>query len=510
MKRSTGSRQQGQNPGSGQAGVETRDRGRAGDHAGLVRRELVEPAVDCTALRPGQPAGQLDVRAVVAGLAREQRLVELDQLGIHTGVAGGERLGERAVQHLHAIAAAGLDERAAEQGVDRPRRLVAARRLHELGRVRAGRQSAELVAAPPDVADHLLEVLELFARQPGERHGELCELGVAEHQTDRGRGRLLLAVGVIDEQLVEAAERRAAPGRIGARMQVQHSRREASTGAFAVGIAPATLCVVRGRIALAILVLTTAGACIGRTGGRVEYVAPRREPPPLVVPGILSAHFSRDDERTPASADAIVLVFDRELDAASLTARAFMVVMRDGSRVRAREAVLAPASEDDENRTVTLWGDFGDPQHRPPTDAVIIEPVWDEDGGSLLGAATKIDAFDEGPRVIAALAMGPSPTRCPESGHVVRLYWSDELRGIATDDLARIELVFADGTVAPPAGLDDDASTGTDSVDDNVLDLCAGRAAEPRELRIAAAAFTDPSGHPNAAVRVAVTSPDAG
>lgn len=261
------------------------------------------------------------------------------------------------------------------------------------------------------------------------------------------------------------------------------------------------------RRALALLLLT---ACPHAGEGRIEYVVPRRDTVPLVVPGILSAHFSRDDEKTPADADAIVLVFDRELDAASLTGRAFMIVMGDGSRVRAREAVLAPASEDDENRTVTLWGDFGDPQHRPPTDAVIIEPVWDEAGGSLLGAASKIAAFAEGPQVIAALALPSSPTRCAGAASVVRMYWSDELRGVEPADLARIELVLADGSAKAPVALDDDAATGTDSVDDNVLDLCVGEAAEVRELRVAANAFTDPSGHPNAAVRVSIAAPDSG
>jgi hypothetical protein len=262
---------------------------------------------------------------------------------------------------------------------------------------------------------------------------------------------------------------------------------------------------VRRAVLTLTVLLAIAGCHRAPPRGRVEYVVPRRETLPLVVPGILSAHFSRDDERTPADADAIVLVFDRELDAASLTGRAFMVVMGDGSRVRAREAVLAPASEDDENRTVTLWGDFGDPQHRPPTDAVIIEPVWDEAGGSLLGAATKVDAFTQGPRVIAALAVPPLPTRCQGAASAVRLYWSDELRGVDADDLGRIELLLADGGTKAPVALDDDAASGTDAVDDNVLDLCVGERSEVRELRVAAGAFTDPSGHPNGVVRVSVT-----
>ncbi|MBC8071176.1 MAG: hypothetical protein IAG13_22815 [Deltaproteobacteria bacterium] len=261
---------------------------------------------------------------------------------------------------------------------------------------------------------------------------------------------------------------------------------------------------VRVRELITLAAALAMGSCYRVPPGRVEYVAPTAMASPLVVPGMLSAHFSRDDPRTPSTADAIVLVFDRELDAASLTARAFMVVLGDGSRVRAVEAVLAPASEDDENRTVTLWGDFGDPQHRPPTDAVIIEPVWDERGGSLLGAAIEIDAFGEGPRVISAQALPTAASRCPGAAQAVRLYWSDELHGIEPGDLAHIELVLADGSARPPVAFDDDA--GSDASSDNVLDLCVAELAEVRELRVAAAAFTDPSGHPSPAVHVAVST----
>jgi hypothetical protein len=183
-----------------------------------------------------------------------------------------------------------------------------------------------------------------------------------------------------------------------------------------------------------------------------------------------------------------------------------MVVLGDGSRVRALEAVLAPASEDDENRTITLWGDFGDALHRPPTDVVIIAPVWDERGGSLLGAAIKLDAFGEGPRVIAAQALAPAASCCPGAAQAVRLYWSDEVHGIEPGDLARIELVLADGSAKPPVGFDDD--TGSDAAADNVLDLCIAELAEVRELRVEAAAFTDPSGHPSPAVHVAVSTAD--
>jgi hypothetical protein len=229
--------------------------------------------------------------------------------------------------------------------------------------------------------------------------------------------------------------------------------------------------------------------------GRIDYVVPQpsRAPPP--VAGILSAHFSRDAQRDHTAADAIVVVFDRELDASSLVGRAFMVVLSDGSRVRADAAVLAPASEADENRTVMLWGEFGAPEGPTPTDVVVIDRIWDEAGGPLLGASGKVSAYADGPRLVAVHGLGaPQSGACGGAGQVVRTYWSDEVDDVGDDDLPRIDVELADGRTVHPTGFDDTVENGTDVGDDNVLDLCLAEAIEPRVLRIDAGVFAGPAG----------------
>jgi len=237
--------------------------------------------------------------------------------------------------------------------------------------------------------------------------------------------------------------------------------------------------------------------------GGVDMVVPR--PGEVATPEvtIVAARFSRDDSGTPARADAIVLVFDRDVDAVSLTPTAFLVVEADGTRVMAEEAVLAPASEDDENRSVTLWGDFGDPEKNPPTDVIVIGPVYAEDGTPLVGSVAKLEPWKSGARVVAAETVAPGPARCPGALQVVRTYWSDEIRGVEPADLARVELALGSGPARAPVGFDDYLGDG-DAADDNVLDLCIDVDAPLVELRIAAATFVDAAGHPSAAVQLPV------
>ena len=66
---------------------------------------------------------------------------------------------------------------------------------------------------------HLLEVLELLARQAREREREPSVLGVREHERERARGGFLLAVGVIEQQLRQMAQRVLDPRRRGGRLE---------------------------------------------------------------------------------------------------------------------------------------------------------------------------------------------------------------------------------------------------------------------------------------------------
>jgi hypothetical protein len=232
-------------------------------------------------------------------------------------------------------------------------------------------------------------------------------------------------------------------------------------------------------------------------------VVPRPDQGVAPEAAILAARFSRDNSRTPADADAIVLVFDRDVDAVSLVPYAFLIVQADGTRVLAVEAVLAPASESDENRTVTLYGDFGDPKENPATDVIVVATLYAEDGTPLLGAAAKVEPWDIGTRAVMAESIPPGPLRCPQARQVLRTYWSDEIRGIEPADLEHVQIGLGQGPARAPIGFDDHAGDG-DTNDDNVLDLCVDVDSPIVELRIAAGTFVDATGQPSAAVALPV------
>lgn len=254
-------------------------------------------------------------------------------------------------------------------------------------------------------------------------------------------------------------------------------------------------------------VLVAIGCRYAGGSPRAEYVPSRAAEASELAHGPISATFAHDDGASPTHDDCIVVVFDRELDAASLQARSFLVVLGDGSRVFAETAVLAPASEDDENRSVWLYGDFGDPLHRPPTDVVVVAPVWAEDGRETLGAAVKVAAHDRPAEVVATELLAPGEARCPGARQLVRLYWSETIRGVEADDRPRFELTTSAGATIPPSAFDDVPGHGTDPIDDNVLDLCVADGAELRELRIAQGAIQSVEGRGNGALRIALPEP---
>lgn len=221
-------------------------------------------------------------------------------------------------------------------------------------------------------------------------------------------------------------------------------------------------------------------------------------------PTLLSAHFAEDDAPHFEGRDAIALVFSEEVDAASLHADAFMVLLADGGRTLATEAYLAPASEADENRTVWIVGDFGDPRRRPPTDVVVIRSLHTESGAPLKGALGPVLGFDEGGRIVFAQVQ---PEPCAPGQPRVRTYWSDVLRDVAADDLEAITLELISGRTVQPSSFEDHGDAGAfvgETRDDNVLDLCVPEDERVVGVRVAAGAFADVSGHRSVATRVAV------
>ncbi|PRP93305.1 hypothetical protein ENSA5_43270 [Enhygromyxa salina] len=268
-------------------------------------------------------------------------------------------------------------------------------------------------------------------------------------------------------------------------------------------------------------------ACVS-TGGvaaRGHYQTPERPAAPEPAPLLVSAHLSRFGvepapmsetgaarmvEGSEASEDRLVLVFAHELDPTTIDPRALAILRADGRRVRPTRAFLAPADEGDENRSLTLTGNFGS-EGATPVAVHVIGRLYAETGEDLQGLDADISGPSEPDRPVVVEQLEPGPRRCPDARGVVRSYWTDTLTGVGDDDLAGIELRLADGRTLAPSGFDDQAQREGEGegealdagrADDNVLDLCVDADVAVVHVRFAAGLFADPGGVPSAAADV--------
>lgn len=235
----------------------------------------------------------------------------------------------------------------------------------------------------------------------------------------------------------------------------------------------------------------------------------RDAPPPTAAPRLLSAQVAELGSATASGPDTLVLVFDAQVDAASLDPRVFVVSRASARPVRPTRARLGPANEDDENRTVWLEGEFGDPgPDEQPTHVAVFGPLYTEQGRSLTGQGATITPLEVGPSVVAAELLAAGPGRCEGSVTALRTYWSEALRGVEPEDLASIGVSGLSPKPAPPSGFDDHAARFAEAGQDNVLDLClvsaSASAATSVQVTVAAGLFHDVAGHPSAEVRLDV------
>ncbi|MEM6992947.1 MAG: hypothetical protein AAF721_20695 [Myxococcota bacterium] len=252
----------------------------------------------------------------------------------------------------------------------------------------------------------------------------------------------------------------------------------------------------------AVLAASLASGCVRQaappqTVHTIDFPAPTAVAPAPVPPEILSAHFAIDNAPPLDGLDALPVVFSVELDAATVVPAYFLVARSDGSRARPKAAVLSPASESDENRTVLLVGEFGAPGKAAPTNVAVSGPVYSEEGQALRGLAAPVLAFETPPTIVFAESLAPAEGRCPEAKSVIRTYWSEGLRALAPEATAKLRVEIDGGQDVTPTGFDDHGAPGQDAGDDNVLDICVGHDARPLRLRVEAGVLADPAGHAN-------------
>lgn len=235
-----------------------------------------------------------------------------------------------------------------------------------------------------------------------------------------------------------------------------------------------------------------------QTAAPAGLVVESRRPLPAIESPLLSARFVREG----GSEDELLLVFSGRVDPATLQAVDFIVVRDDGSRIFPARALLSPADERDEHRSVLLQGDFGDGAARA---LQVVGALFTVDGVALESVDGELGAQGEPDILVAVEVLEPQEGRCEGASGVVRTYWSDRLGTLGAGSRERFTVELAEGSPVHPNGLDDhgaQSGVGEGPEDDNVLDLCLDTDADIKAVRVDAAAVVDAGGRASAAGRL--------
>ncbi len=262
---------------------------------------------------------------------------------------------------------------------------------------------------------------------------------------------------------------------------------------------------MRKHLAPLALVASLTGCATSSAGARRSPAPPglvveSRRPLEASTSPLLSARFVREGD----SEDELLLVFSGRVDAPTLQAVDFIVVRDDGSRIYPARALLWPADERDEHRSVLLQGDFGLGSARA---LQVVGALFTVDGVALESVDGELGAEDEPDVLVAAEVLTPAEGRCEGAASMVRTYWSDRLGPLSAQAVERMTVELEEGAPVHPVALDDHgalAQAEPAPEDDNVLDLCLDTPSPARAIRVDAAAVVDLGGRPSAAGRIAL------
>ena len=149
---------------------------------------------------------------MVPGLRFEQAAIEFLQL----------RVGHMVAQHRKPLTAAGLDEPGHEEPVDGPGRLLLADNRVESLAVARGRKLPEADAPPLEQVEHKVKMRQFLVDDLRHRAGQRHMIDIRKEQVHRHARRLLLAVRVVDQDLVEVGVDLGEPAGVGGGLQAEH------------------------------------------------------------------------------------------------------------------------------------------------------------------------------------------------------------------------------------------------------------------------------------------------
>lgn len=255
-------------------------------------------------------------------------------------------------------------------------------------------------------------------------------------------------------------------------------------------------------------------------------------------PQILSAFHGADDRRAVRAmqscnlplnqtVDGMPLVFSVEIEQSTLDPGDVRVVLSDGREVTPICATTGPASEENEDRTVLVAGDFGQASGVVPVSVEIAGDLLGEAPGGgtvqLKGLKVSVTPFDAGPSILIAemirsdeLELEKTSQRmgescpAPATRQAIRLIWSGGVtnnnRELNLPQLRfyEVQIVGADGKTE---WIKPDAMGDLNDWDNN-QDLCVDRDGTPKAVRVAADTVSDPAGHWNEEQEIVVIGGD--
>jgi hypothetical protein len=216
--------------------------------------------------------------------------------------------------------------------------------------------------------------------------------------------------------------------------------------------------------------------------------------------------------------DGMPLNFIFPIDGASLSASDFEVVDSLGNIHIPMCAVLAPANENGENRTVLLIGEFGTANTNPPVEVRVVDDLFTTDplsGESTCSESinlngiftTNVVPLNEGPSLFFAQRIDGSLNECSSGTQTIQVAWNGGITpyisGDMESDLFQYYIGYSDssGVLIPHVPI----SIADLSDNDNFHQLCFSTSDEIVKISMMANTVEDPNQDPNLYSEIDVT-----
>lgn len=217
--------------------------------------------------------------------------------------------------------------------------------------------------------------------------------------------------------------------------------------------------------------------------------------------------------------DGMPVNFKFPLDASSLSETDFEVLDSLGNIHIPMCAVLAPANENGENRTVLLLGEFGTAVTNPPVEVRVVDDLFTI--GTLLGESTcseiinlngtyttNVVPLGDGPSLFFAQKIDGNLNECNSGVQTIQVAWNGGItpyiNGDTESDLFQYYIGYADssGILIPHVPI----SIADINDNDNFHQLCFSTSDEIVKISMMANTVEDPNQDPNLYSEIDVSS----